>query len=303
MRLARLPLRRLLADVGLEARQNLALIAKAVARVLRESGFPRHEGPRHAPKPEFTMIRHRLSHLGRLFVPVAAMTLCLGVHVARAQNYPPPGGGGPYDAPRPITPPAVSGQYGSPGYGQPYAPPSPPQNAEAGAYYDAPASPPPGAYSSNEIMDTGHRFFGSISEGLAKVVQHAFSRNGYPTGYVLGEEAGGALVAGLRYGEGTLYTKNYPPLKVYWQGPSLGYDFGGNGAKVMTLIYNLQYTPQIFERFVGIDGSAYLVGGVGMTFLQRGDVVLAPIRAGVGLRLGANVGYLKYTPSATWNPF
>ena len=119
-----------------------------------------------------------------------------------------------------------------------------------------------------------HHFFGSVSEGLANVVEHAFSRNGNPTGYILGEEAGGALVAGLRYGEGTLYTKNYPPLKVYWQGPSLGYDFGGDGAKVMTLVYNLQYTPQIFERFVGVDGSAYLVGGVGVTFLQRGDVIL-----------------------------
>jgi hypothetical protein len=252
------------------------------------------------------MIRHRISHLSRLVLPVAAIALCLGANLAQAQNYPPPPG--PYDGPRPITPPAVSGQYNSPGYGQPYAPaPSPPPSGpEAGAYYDGPASPPPpppGAYSSNEIMDAGHHFFGSISEGLANVVQHAFSRYGYPTGYVLGEEAGGAIVAGLRYGEGTLYTKNYPPLKVYWQGPSLGYDFGGNGAKVMTLAYNLQYTPQIFERFVGIDGSAYLVGGVGVTFLQRGDVVLAPIRAGVGLRLGANVGYLKYTPSATWNPF
>ncbi len=254
------------------------------------------------------MIYHRISYFSWLLLPVAAITLCLGAYLAQAQNYPPPGGGSSYDGPRPITPPAVSGQYNGPGYGQPYAPspPPPPQGSEAGAYYDAPTSPPPpppGAYSSNEIMDTGHRFFGSISEGLAKVVQRAFSSYGYPTGYVLGEEAGGAIVAGLRYGEGTLYTKNYPPLKVYWQGPSLGYDFGGDGAKVMTLIYNLQYTPQIFERFVGIDGSAYLVGGVGMTFLQRGDVVLAPIRAGVGLRLGANVGYLKYTPSATWNPF
>jgi hypothetical protein len=198
-------------------------------------------------------------------------------------------------------PPAASGQYNSPGYGEPYAPPPPP--GPGAGPHDGPPPPPPGAYSSSEILNAGHHFFGSVSEGLASVVEHAFSRNGNPTGYILGEEAGGALVAGLRYGEGTLHTKNYPPLKVYWQGPSLGYDFGGDGAKVMTLVYNLQYTPQIFERFVGVDGSAYLVGGVGVTFLQRGDVILAPIRAGLGLRLGANVGYLKYTPSATWNPF
>jgi hypothetical protein len=241
------------------------------------------------------MIRPRISYLGLALLPAAAIALCLGTIPAPAQNYPPP-----QDAPRQITPPAASGNYNNPGYGQPYTQPSsPPPNAGA-AEYDR---PPAGAYSSNEILDAGHNFFGKISGGLAKVVEHGFSRYGYPTGYILGEEAGGAIVAGLRYGEGTLYTKNYPPMKVYWQGPSLGYDFGGDGAKVMTLAYNLQYTSQVFERFGGVDGSAYLVGGVGMTFLQRGDVVLAPIRAGLGLRLGANVGYVKYTPSATWNPF
>jgi hypothetical protein len=240
------------------------------------------------------MIRHKLFHLGPALLSAAAIALCLGAYHAGAQNY--------QDAPRPITPPAASGNYNNPGYGQPYTPPPPSQPAPstAAAAYDR---PPPGAYSSNEILDAGHNFFGKVSEGLAKVVEHGFSSHGYPTGYILGEEAGGAIVAGLRYGEGTLYTKNYPPLKVYWQGPSLGYDFGGSGSKVMTLAYNLQYTSQVFERFAGVDGSAYLVGGVGMTFLQRGDIVLAPIRAGLGLRLGANVGYVKYTPSATWNPF
>ena len=176
-----------------------------------------------------------------------------------------------------------------------------------GPYGDGPVPggppPQPGTYSSNEILDAGHRFFGNVSEGLAKVVEHAFARNGRPNGYILGEEAGGAFVAGLRYGEGMLYTKGYPPQKVYWQGPSLGYDFGANGSKVMTLVYNLRNTSQIYERFAGVDGSAYFVGGVGITFQQHDDVMLAPIRAGLGLRLGANVGYLKYTPSPTWNPF
>ncbi len=239
------------------------------------------------------MIRPRLSYLGLALLPAAAIAFCLGVNAASAQNYP-----APQDAPRQITPPSAPGNYNNPGYGQPYTPPPP--AASAGAAYE---SPPPNAYSSNEILAAGHNFFGKISEGMAKVVEHGFSRYGYPTGYILGEEAGGAVVAGLRYGEGTLYTKNSQPMKVYWQGPSLGYDFGGDGAKVMTLAYNLQYNSQVFERFAGVDGSAYLVGGVGMTFLQRGDVVLAPIRAGLGLRLGANVGYVKYTPSATWNPF
>ncbi len=266
------------------------------------------KGHGRALEPELMMICHRIPHLSWLLLPVAAIFLCLGGFLAQAQDYLPPGGSGAYGKPRSITPPAVSRQYNGPGYGQPYAPPPrySPKGHEAGAHGGAPPSPsqpPPGAYSSNEIMDAGHRFFGSVSKGLAKVVRRAFSSYGHPNGYILGEEAGGAFIAGLKYGEGTLYTKNYPPMKVYWQGPSLGYDFGGDGDKVMTLVYNLQYTPQIFERFVGVDGSAYLVGGVGMTFLRRGDVVLAPIRSGVGLRLGANVGYLKYTPSATWNPF
>jgi hypothetical protein len=206
----------------------------------------------------------------------------------------------PYDeGPRSIRPPQANGAYNSPGYGEPYtaAPGPAPQPYNSG--------PPqqPGTYSSSEIVGEGHRFFGNVSEGLAKVVEHAFKRNGSPNGYILGEEGSGAVIAGLRYGEGMLYTKMYPPQKLYWQGPSLGYDFGANGSKVMTLVYNLNYTSQLYERFAGIDGSAYLIGGVGITFQQHDDVILAPIRAGLGLRLGANVGYLKYTPSPTWNPF
>ncbi len=163
--------------------------------------------------------------------------------------------------------------------------------------------PQPNTYSSNEIVDAGHRFFGKASEGLANVVEYAFRKNGRPNGYILGEEASGAFVGGLRYGEGVLHTKGFGTQKIYWQGPSLGYDFGANGSKTLTLVYNLQYPSQIYERFAGVEGSAYFVGGVGITFQQHDDVILAPIRAGVGLRLGANVGYLKYTSSPTWNPF
>lgn len=168
------------------------------------------------------------------------------------------------------------------------------------------APPPPyedETYSSNEIIGAGHRFFGGVSKGLAKVVEHAFARQGRPNGYILGEEAGGAFVAGLRYGEGTLYTKNAGVHRVYWQGPSFGYDFGAEGSKTMILVYNLNHVDQIYNRFAGVDGSAYLVGGVGITFQSHDDIVLAPIRSGVGLRLGANVGYLKYTRTPTWNPF
>jgi hypothetical protein len=158
-------------------------------------------------------------------------------------------------------------------------------------------------YSSNEILDAGHRFFGGVSRGLAQVVEKAFSQWGLPNGYILGQEAGGAFVAGLRYGEGVLYTKNAGDLRVYWQGPSLGFDLGGEGARTMMLVYSLPATEAIYQRFAGIDGSAYFVGGFGMTALAAGGVVLVPIRSGVGLRLGANVGYLKFTQTATWNPF
>lgn len=158
-------------------------------------------------------------------------------------------------------------------------------------------------YSSNEILDAGHRFFGGVSRGLAQVVEKAFSQWGLPNGYILGEEASGAFVAGLRYGEGTLYTKNAGDLRVFWQGPSLGFDAGGDGARTMMLVYNLPATEAIYERFAGIDGSAYFIGGFGMTALTANNVVLVPIRSGVGLRLGANIGYLKFTPKPTWNPF
>jgi hypothetical protein len=171
----------------------------------------------------------------------------------------------------------------------------------------APAPPPPPAssnqFSANEVIDAGHRFFGGVSRGLAMVMQKAFSQWGEPNGYVLGEEAGGAFVGGLRYGDGTLYTKNAGDLRVFWQGPSVGFDAGADGARTMMLVYNLPRTDAIFERFGGVDGSAYFVGGFGMTALTAENIVLVPIRSGVGFRLGANLGYLKFTDHPTWNPF
>jgi hypothetical protein len=158
-------------------------------------------------------------------------------------------------------------------------------------------------YSPNELINAGHQFFGTISQGLATVIEKAVSNWGQPNGYVLGQEAGGAIVAGLRYGDGTLYTKNAGDLRVYWQGPSVGFDWGGDGARTMMLVYNLPRTDAVYQRFAGIDGSAYFIGGFGMTALTANSIVVVPIRAGVGLRLGANIGYLKFTPNATWNPF
>ncbi len=179
-------------------------------------------------------------------------------------------------------------------YGEPYSPPPP--GADEGP-------PPDDTYSQNEILRAGHSFFGSVSKGLASVVEYTFQKAGRPNGYILGEDAGGAFIAGLRYGEGTLYTKDAGVHKVYWQGPSVGYDFGAEGSKTMVLVYNLRDPSQIYHRFGGVQGSAYIVGGVGVQFQKYGNVSLAPIRAGIGLRLGANVGYLKYTRVPTWNPF
>ncbi len=166
-----------------------------------------------------------------------------------------------------------------------------------------PAQPHANEYSSNELIDAGHHFFGDVSRGLALVVEKAVSQWGLPNGYVLGEEAGGALVGGLRYGDGTLYTKNAGDLRVFWQGPTLGFDAGADGARTMMLVYNLPRTEAIFDRFGGVDGSAYFIGGFGMTALTANNIVLVPIRSGVGLRLGANLGYLKFTTRPTWNPF
>ncbi|ADZ69374.1 DUF1134 domain-containing protein [Polymorphum gilvum] len=158
-------------------------------------------------------------------------------------------------------------------------------------------------YNQNEIVAAGHKFFGSVSGGLASVVENAVKQYGEPNGYILGEEGSGAIVAGARYGEGELYTRNAGVHKIFWQGPSIGWDFGGDGARVMMLIYNLPTVEAIYRRYVGVNGSAYLVGGFGMTVLSNDNIIVVPVRSGVGARLGINMGYLKFTQKPTWNPF
>ena len=204
---------------------------------------------------------------------------------------------------------AVAMCWAGPASSQQPPPPLPPAQQVQPIPQGEPLPPPPpreaspNAYRPEELTSAGHRFFGNVSRGLASVIERAVSQWGLPNGYVLGEEGSGAFVAGLRYGEGTLYTKNAGDLRVYWQGPSVGFDWGGDGARTMTLVYNLPATNAIYQRFAGIDGSAYIIGGFGMTALTANNIVLVPIRSGLGLRLGANIGYLKYTPRATWNPF
>jgi hypothetical protein len=161
----------------------------------------------------------------------------------------------------------------------------------------------PEAYSSGEIVENGHRFFGSISRGLAEGLEQANKKWGRPNAYILGQEAGGAFVGGLRYGEGSMYTRNAGQRRVFWQGPSIGLDAGADGDRTMMLVYNLPAVDGIYRRFAGVNGSAYLVGGMGFTALNNEEVVVMPVRAGLGARLGLSLGYLKFTPDSTWNPF
>ncbi|MAW88686.1 MAG: hypothetical protein CMJ42_19370 [Phyllobacteriaceae bacterium] len=158
-------------------------------------------------------------------------------------------------------------------------------------------------YGAQEIVDAGHRFFGSTTGGLATLVERIFSQYGLPNGYVLGEEGSGAIVGGLTYGEGMLFTKNAGDHKVFWQGPSIGWDFGGQGSRTMMLVYNLEQVDQLYRRFLGVSGSAYVVAGLGFHVLKNNNQLIVPIKTGVGARLGLNVGYLKMTRNPTWNPF
>lgn len=237
--------------------------------------------------------------------------------------------GGP-PTPEPTAPPALSGPAGEwrvtttpqpfpapvtlplPAPDQPAARSLPGPTASAQIPLAAVSRPPPppptpgkatDTYSIDEISGAARGVFGSLSSNLASVIEHAFSTYGRPTAYVVGEEGGGAFIAGVRYGSGRLYLKHQKLGRIYWHGPSVGYDFGASGSRTLFLIYGLEDKSQLYKGFSGIDGSAYFVGGAGITFLSNEKVIMAPIRTGLGFRLGANVGYLRFTPRATWNPF
>jgi hypothetical protein len=154
---------------------------------------------------------------------------------------------------------------------------------------------PAKTYSRDEIVDGVSDFLGVTAEAAGAAIERIFRQHGRPTGYIAGEEGSGAIAVGLRYGKGLLYMKDRPATTVYWRGPSIGWDLGGNASRSFTLCYALQNPDQIYQRFPGVEGSAYLVGGLGVNYQRADDIVLAPIRAGVGLRLGANLGYLAYS--------
>jgi len=153
------------------------------------------------------------------------------------------------------------------------------------------------------ILEASKNFFGGATEGLAKVVEKVFAELGEPNAYIAGEEGSGAFIVGARYGGGFLYRRYQDPMRVYWRGPSVGFDGGGNASKVFVLIYNLGLSTDIYRLYPGIEGSYYFVAGVGVNYQRQGQVTLAPIRTGVGLRAGVNIGYLRYSRERNWIPF
>lgn len=164
-------------------------------------------------------------------------------------------------------------------------------------------SEPVDTYSQDELVDAFSDFFGVTAEAAASVLERVFSDLGRPVGYVAGEEVSGAIGVGLRYGEGYLTMKNGIREKVYWRGPSIGFDTGGNASRVFVLVYNLDDPARLYQRFPGVEGSAYLVAGMGVNYQRADEITLAPIRSGVGLRAGANIGYLAYSRERAWLPF
>lgn len=172
---------------------------------------------------------------------------------------------------------------------------------------DQPPPPPPGKkgdkFSQNEVVQAAAGFFGATSEAVAKAVQKVFSDNGLPDAYIKGDEGSGAFVVGLRYGAGWLMRKGYAPVRVYWQGPSVGFDFGGNASKAFILVYNLQSEDRLFQKFPGGEGTIYFIAGIGVNYMRAGGITIAPMRTGVGLRAGVNAGYVTFTRHESYNPF
>jgi hypothetical protein len=161
----------------------------------------------------------------------------------------------------------------------------------------------PRTYTAEEIINATSDFLGVTAEAAGAAIERIFKQNGRPTAYIAGEEGSAAITIGARYGRGLLYMKEQPTQEVYWQGPSIGFDLGGNASRVFTLCYNLHYPDMIYRRFPGVEGSAYMVAGLGVNYQRADGITLAPIRAGVGLRLGANVGYLAYSRKRNILPF
>jgi hypothetical protein len=158
-------------------------------------------------------------------------------------------------------------------------------------------------YSEPEIVRIASDFFGMTTEAVAKAVSRIFADLGRPNAYIKGEEASGAIAVGLRYGDGIMHRKGYKNLKVYWQGPSIGFDIGANASKCFTLVYQIRRQEEIFQRYPGVEGSYYFIAGIGVNYQRTGRISLAPMRTGIGIRAGVNAGYLSYTRERNILPF
>jgi hypothetical protein len=186
-----------------------------------------------------------------------------------------------------------------------YAPPSPPPEPSrpVAAQQQAAQASENGAYQENDVLAAAEGVFGKGAEGLAKIIEKTFKQYGRPNAYIAGREAGGAIAVGVRYGSGTLFHKVEGQRPVYWAGPSLGLDLGANGGKTFVLVYNLYDSQELFNRFPAAEGNVFVIGGFAASYLKRHDVVIVPIRLGVGWRLGANVGYMRFSEKSRWSPF
>lgn len=175
----------------------------------------------------------------------------------------------------------------------------PPRNSQAAARAVSNES---NTYDKQTVLGAATGVFGAGAEGLATLIERAFADYGRPNAYIVGQEGSGAVIVGLRYGNGTLYHKVEGEQPVHWTGPSVGFDLGGDASKVFTLVYQLYDTELIYQRFPSIEGKVYFVGGFTMNYHQSNDIILAPIHLGAGWRLGANIGYLHYTKKRTFIP-
>ncbi len=185
------------------------------------------------------------------------------------------------------------------------AQPAPAPAAAAPTPETAPEAAPakPGTYAEKDVLGAAENVFGKGAEGLADIVRKTFKDRGQPNAYIVGKEAGGAIIVGVRYGSGMLYHKVEGERKVHWTGPSVGFDIGGDGSKVFALVYNLNDTEELYRRYPAAEGKAYVIGGFTANYLQRDNVVIVPIKLGVGWRLGLNAGYMKFSKKGKILPF
>lgn len=235
------------------------------------------------------MDRRTLLVTGLVTLGTAGLAQSQAVAQTEQRALPPAAPRGSAPPPPPPPPPGPAAEAPPPPNGTPSYPAEAPGKAKT--------------FSQDEIVNSVSDFMGVTAESGGAAVERIFAKNGRPTAYIAGTEGSGAFIVGARYGKGLLYMKDRPPMEVYWQGPSVGFDTGGNASRVFTLCYDLDDPNQIFQRFPGVEGSAYFIGGIGVNYQQAGGITLAPMRAGVGFRLGANIGYLAYSRKRNILPF